>query len=44
MPAAMEEGHRSRPHHWSSLVLRDVQFWIPVAVLCGGLLALGWIS
>jgi hypothetical protein len=27
-----------------SLVLRDVQFWVPVAVLCGGLLVLGWIS
>jgi hypothetical protein len=44
MPATMKEGQRNRPHHWSSLVLRDLQFWIPVAVLCGGLLALGWIS
>jgi len=32
---------RDRP--WLSLVLRDVQFWIPVAVLCGGLLVLLWI-
>jgi hypothetical protein len=25
------------------LILRDVQFWIPVVVLTGGLLVLGWI-
>jgi hypothetical protein len=25
------------------LILRDVQFWIPVAVLVGGLLVLSWI-
>lgn len=25
-------------------VLRDVQFWVPVAVLVGGLLVLRWIS
>jgi len=25
------------------LVLRDVQFWVPVAVLLGGLLVLRWI-
>ena len=43
MPATIEE-QQMRPRHWSTLVLRDVQFWIPVAVLCGGLLALGWIS
>jgi len=24
-------------------ILGDVQFWIPVVVLIGGLLALGWI-
>jgi hypothetical protein len=36
-----------REHHFSSwlgLVLRDVQFWVPVAVLAGGLLVLRWIS
>jgi hypothetical protein len=44
MPATIEDEQRIRPRHWSTLVLRDVQFWIPVAVLCGGLLALGWIS
>jgi len=26
------------------LVLRDVQFWVPVAVLVGGLLVLSWIK
>jgi MFS superfamily sulfate permease-like transporter len=25
------------------LILSDVQFWIPIAVLAGGLLVLGWI-
>ena len=25
-------------------ILRDVQFWVPVAVLVGGLLVLRWIS
>jgi hypothetical protein len=34
-------GPRSRG--WVSLVLRDVQFWIPVAVLIGGLFVLRWI-
>ena len=29
---------------WVSLVLRDVQFWVPVAVLVAGLLILRWIS
>jgi hypothetical protein len=32
---------------WQSLtltVLRDVHFWIPVAVLLGGLAVLRWIS
>ena len=24
-------------------VLRDIQFWIPVVVLIGGLLVLGWM-
>ena len=26
-----------------SLILRDVQFWVPVAVLVGGLLVLRWV-
>ncbi|HMH26841.1 MAG TPA: hypothetical protein VK542_09695 [Gemmatimonadaceae bacterium] len=29
---------------WLGLVLRDVQFWVPVAVLAGGLVVLRWIS
>jgi hypothetical protein len=29
---------------WLSLVLRDVQFWVPVIVLAAGLLVLRWIS
>ena len=29
---------------WLGLVLRDVQFWVPVAVLIAGLLVLRWIS
>ena len=27
----------------SLLILRDVQFWIPIIVLAGGLLVLRWI-
>jgi hypothetical protein len=34
------EGSRS----WLSLILHDVHFWVPVAVLAGGLLVLRWIS
>lgn len=29
---------------WIFLVLRDVQFWVPVIVLAAGLLVLRWIS
>ena len=29
---------------WIALVLRDVQFWVPVVVLTAGLLVLRWIS
>jgi hypothetical protein len=29
---------------WLSLVLHDIQFWVPVAVLACGLLVLRWIS
>jgi hypothetical protein len=29
---------------WLGLVVRDVQFWVPVAVLIGGLLVLRWIQ
>jgi hypothetical protein len=43
MPPSIEEP-RATTRHWWTLVVRDVQFWIPVAVLCGGLLVLGWIA
>jgi hypothetical protein len=35
---------RDRSRSWLTLVLQDVHFWIPVAVLIGGLLVLRWIS
>ena len=35
--------HLPRSRSWLSLVLRDIQFWIPVAVLIGGLIVLRWI-
>jgi hypothetical protein len=35
---------RDRAQKWVSLVLRDVHFWVPVAVLIAGLLVLRWIS
>jgi hypothetical protein len=34
----------SQPPSWVSLVLRDVQFWVPVIVLAAGLLVLRWIA
>ena len=30
--------------NWVSLVLRDIHFWVPVAVLIAGLIVLRWIS
>jgi len=38
------DSREQRRPHWWSLVLKDVQFWVPVAVLCAGLLVLGWIQ
>ena len=32
-----------RTESWLRLILSDVQFWVPVAVLIGGLLVLNWI-
>jgi hypothetical protein len=29
---------------WLGLIVRDVQFWVPVVVLIGGLLVLAWIQ
>ena len=41
----MSNDHREQhPGSWLGLVLRDVQFWVPVAVLIAGLLVLRWIS
>jgi len=42
----MIDGDRPLPDGggWLALVLRDVQFWIPVAVLAAGLLVLRWIT
>ena len=42
MPAAGKT--EPRPRRWAALILSDIQFWIPVAVLVGGLLALRWVS
>jgi hypothetical protein len=41
----MPDDHRERPiRGWPSLVLSDVQFWVPVAVLAFGLFVLRWIA
>ena len=32
--------NRAQPHNWLTSVLTDVHFWVPVAVLIGGLLLL----
>jgi hypothetical protein len=29
---------------WWRAMLSDVQFWIPLSVLVGGLLLLGWVA
>lgn len=40
----MNDGQREQhSRNWLSLVLRDVQFWVPVVVLIGGLIVLRWI-
>jgi len=40
----MTEDSEQNSRSWLSLALRDVQFWVPVAVLVAGLLVLRWIS
>jgi hypothetical protein len=30
--------------HWWRAMLRDIQFWIPLAVLVGGLALLRWVA
>jgi hypothetical protein len=40
----MNDGLRDQhTRSWTSLILSDVHFWVPVVVLCGGLLVLRWI-
>jgi len=39
-----EDRREQETSNWLGLVLRDVQFWVPVAVLVAGLLVLRWIS
>jgi hypothetical protein len=40
----MSDDREQNSGSWLGLVLSDVQFWVPVAVLAGGLLVLRWIS
>jgi hypothetical protein len=40
----MPMSNNPKPAHWITLVVKDVQFWIPVVVLIGGLLVLSWIA
>jgi hypothetical protein len=35
---------REPQRSWVGLVFRDIHFWVPVAVLIGGLIVLRWIS
>jgi hypothetical protein len=42
--AAMQNSDLTGRSHWFGVVLRDLQFWIPVVVLIGGLLVLRWIA
>jgi len=35
------QGELARP--WWNSVLTDIHFWVPVAILIGGLILLGWI-
>jgi hypothetical protein len=41
----MIDAHGDGPSpSWISLVVRDIQFWVPVVVLAAGLLVLSWIA
>jgi hypothetical protein len=31
-------------NHWLKTILSDIQFWVPVVVLIGGLFVLRWIQ
>ncbi|MFN2397736.1 MAG: hypothetical protein ABR543_03675 [Gemmatimonadaceae bacterium] len=40
----MNESHyEQHTRNWLSLVLSDVQFWVPIVVLIAGLIVLRWI-
>ena len=39
-----DSGSEHRSREWMSLVVRDIQFWVPVVVLAAGLLVLRWIA
>ena len=43
-PDSMPDDRSQPPKSWINLVLRDLQFWVPVAVLVVGLMVLSWIS
>lgn len=43
-PDSMPDVRSQQPKSWINLVLRDLQFWVPVAVLVVGLIVLRWIS
>lgn len=38
------DDHEHHRGSWLGLVIRDVQFWVPLGVLGIGLLVLRWIS
>ena len=42
----MDDDHRDpvAARSWISLVVQDVQFWVPIVVLAAGLVVLRWIS
>jgi hypothetical protein len=38
-----DDGHERHQRNWLRLIVSDVHFWVPVAVLIGGLFVLRWI-
>jgi hypothetical protein len=41
----MDDSRRDpRSSGWITLVVRDIQFWVPVIILAAGLLVLRWIA
>ena len=39
----MPQSQPPQTRSWISLVVSDVQFWVPVVVLAAGLFVLAWI-